>query len=291
MKRSLTSSVPAIVLILTAGCAWAVPASAWSPQPVAEVAPMLGAVGGAAPVRGRATGIGAMAGAGLAGGVALLLGSLVCLIPSDQTGQACRLDQWIGVVGGATLGASLAGGLVGGAIGAAWPVERPAGTLSPFWDRATGEIGLASLHLGAGSARGLTQERPPFPAFRASVLVRLGPYLALGPETGRYTLRTLMRYPDGDGALQTHVQESGVYFLAMAVRAGLPLGRLYPYALAAAGYYLDYGNGGGGSLGAGAEWRLGRKLAAAAEARVQRGTGDPRPPNLVTATVGLSVNW
>jgi hypothetical protein len=286
------------------GDASAVPAAPIAPQSVARAAPVFPVVAegpladarqqpleGPAMIRGRATGAGAIVGAGLAGGVALVIGSLVCLMPSDQTGRACSLDQWVGVVGGFTLGATLAGGLVGGAVGAAWPVLRPPGAATRFWDRASGDIGAASLHVGAGSARGLAAERGLFPAFRGSVLVKLGPYLALGPETGRYTLRTLERYPDRNGVLQASVRASAVYFLAMAVRLGLPLGPLYPYALASAGYYLDYGNGGGASLGAGAEWRLRPSLALAAEARVQRGSGDPRPPPLVTATAGLSLSW
>jgi hypothetical protein len=57
------------------------------------------------------------------------------------------------------------------------------------------------------------------------------------------------------------------WFMAMALRLGVPLGPIYPYTLFGLGYYKDYGNGGGGCLGAGLEWRLGHKLALAADAR------------------------
>jgi hypothetical protein len=245
-----------------------------------------------AEVRGRATGTGALLGAAAAGSVALLLSTAVCLLASAE-GEVCNAGEWVGIVGGFTVGSAVAGGIVGGSIGAAWPVARPADADTPIWDRASGEIGTASLHLGASSVGGRDGTRRTAPALRTSVLVRLGPYLALGPEAGRYSLRGLAVGPSPwrDSTVGNQLISHDSWFMAMALRLGVPLGPIYPYALANLGYYKDYGNGGGGSLGGGLEWRLGDKLALAADARFHRGSGDPKPPSFVTGTAGVVWNW
>jgi hypothetical protein len=85
--------------------------------------------------------------------------------------------------------------------------------------------------------------------------------------------------------------DEALHFLALTFRLGLPVGPIYPYALASAGYFKDYGNGGGGAVGLGLEWQLGTRMALAADVRAHRGTGNPSPPALWTGTAGLAARW
>lgn len=260
---------------LLASAAMLAPVAARAAAPGFNLAP-------AEPTRVRATGPGSKIGvaAGIVAG--LVASTLFCRIV-EEGGPICRGPEdalLVGVVIGLPTVAAFS--LFGALVGTGLPVRQPAGYRPAFWEHAEGEIGVLSLHLGATRVTGGDNRQLASPAGRLSFLVKLGPYLALGPELGYYPQRRLGHTPPEDRDHQSVA-------LAGAVRAGAPLGAFYPYLLAGYGYHTG-GLNEAGALAAGGEWRWRPNVGVGGELRLT-GDIDGTPTPFMTVTAAVSWHW
>jgi hypothetical protein len=224
------------------------------------------------------TAIGAVIGA--AAGVALTVG--LCDRSAEfperpLCGGTANFVKWSTIIG---LAGAAVGAVGGSIVGAGVPGSRSAGHQARLWERASGEIGELSLHVGSTRVVGRQGVGGISGAIRATFLTRFGDVFAVGPELGYFP----QRRRDGHGD-NTWEADHAALLLGGAVRVGVPFGRLYPYATVGVGQYIGlYPLG--TSFGVGADWRLMPRLSLVAEARLHGEDGLDEPFANLTAGVG-----
>jgi hypothetical protein len=240
-------------------------------------------------VRGRATGVGAAAGAAVVGAAGLLLGIVLCAAMAPDEHLCDTAGDTVFVVGAFALTSAAAGGIAGGIIGAALPWQHDPGD-SHFWQRADGPLGTLGLQLGGTHVNGAANVEPVSVASRVSLLAQLGPYLAVGPEVGFYPQHRAVS--SEARARQEPDLARGVIALGLAARAGLPLAAFYPYLIGGAAYCADHADL-AANFGVGSERRLSAGMNLAAEIRLHSsgGGGLAAHGSFVTGTAGVSWRW
>jgi hypothetical protein len=279
------TSVGVLVHLLAALPAWGapLPVTRLARASLPDAAPPHLATSPLPEVRGRATTWGALVGTivGLAAAVPLALA--FCADAEEGNDDFCGgnfllIGGFVGVLGGA------AGAVSGSLVGAGVPQHRPVGARLGFYERASGEIGQLSLQLGTSTVLGARRSDVAAVAARASFLTKFGRWFALGPELAFYPLSRRHLHVEG------LVTEHNTQFLGGVLRAGAPVGALYPYFTGALGYYHHLFGNVGGSAGLGAEWRLAGALSAGGEARVHTNLDALGEP-FMNVTAGASWHW